>query len=213
MRLFINPPSLTSTDVIPLVNEAWKASFARVDKNKKAITECGWRPCNRNLLLYKEIQNTMTSDNCGAFKLLKRHFIILKQHNSFQPPVDSVSFQQSHSTTSISEISDPVISDNVFNNHTLLSLNYSAGNSAMVLETLIGAQDLLEARDRNRKNKEKGEQVSAILTREPKPSLPCSTLMNMDVRLERQLCKRNGSSSKYKMKRSWLLGRKRKLHI
>ena len=77
-----------------------------------------------------------------------------------QPPVDSVSFQQSHSTTSISEISDPVISDNVFNNHTLLSLNYSAGNSAMVLETLIRAQDLLEARDRNRKNKEKGEQVS-----------------------------------------------------
>ena len=69
-----------------------KASFARVDKNKQAIVERGWGPCNRNLLLYKEIQNAMTSNDCNAFKMLKSNFVIPKQHNSFQPPVDSVFF-------------------------------------------------------------------------------------------------------------------------
>ena len=163
LRLFIDPPTLTSNDVIPLVNEAWKASFDRVDKNKKAIAERGWGPCNRNLLLYKEIQNTMTTDDCVAFQLLKSNFVTPIQHGSFQPPFDSVSIPQSQST-SISDLTDPAQQISKYYRGTsynnLLSLNYSSGNSAMVLETLIGAQDLLEARDRNKKNKEMGEKVA-----------------------------------------------------
>ena len=44
--------------------------------------------------------------------------------------------------------------------NTILTLNYSSGNSAMVLDTLIGAYDLQEARMRNKKNKEKGIETS-----------------------------------------------------
>ena len=38
---------------------------------------------------------------------------------------------------------------------TFLSLNYSSGNSTMVLDTLIGAYDLQEARTRNKVIKQK----------------------------------------------------------
>ena len=100
--MFIDPPTHTSTDV----NEAWKASFDRVDKNKNAIAECGWGPCNRNPCLYKEIQNTMSSNDCDAFKLLKRNFMTPTQHYSFQPSFDSVFIQQSQSTN-INDLTDP----------------------------------------------------------------------------------------------------------
>ena len=117
--------------MIHLVNETWKASFAKVKKNKKIkIAECGWGPWNINLLLYKEIQNTMTSDNYDAFKLLKSNFVRPKQHNSFQPPVYSVSIQQSRSTA-VSNIHNPVIFNDIYNNN-LLSLNYSSGNLAIM---------------------------------------------------------------------------------
>ena len=54
------PATLCPTDIVPLVNIAWEKSFTRSDINKKAIVERGWIPLNRNLLLYKEIQSTMT---------------------------------------------------------------------------------------------------------------------------------------------------------
>ncbi len=92
LRLFIDPPSLTSNDVIPLVNEALKASFDRVDKNKKAIAEHGWGLCNIDLLLYKEIQNTMTTNDCIAFKLPKSNFVTPIQNGSFQPPLTQFLF-------------------------------------------------------------------------------------------------------------------------
>ncbi len=43
---------------------------------------------------------------------------------------------------------------------TIMSLNYSSGNSAMVLDTLIGAYDLQEARMRNKISKQKGAESS-----------------------------------------------------
>ena len=43
---------------------------------------------------------------------------------------------------------------------TILSLNYSSGYSTMVLDTLIGAYDLQEARMRNKRNKQKGIETS-----------------------------------------------------
>ena len=46
LLLFIDPPSLISTDIIPLMNKAWNALFVRIDKNKTAIAERGWGPCN-----------------------------------------------------------------------------------------------------------------------------------------------------------------------
>ena len=47
------------------------------------------------------------------------------------------------------------------NNHrAVISLIYFLGNSAMVLDTLTGAQDLNEVRERNKKKKGKGIEAS-----------------------------------------------------
>ena len=42
----IQDMQISPTDIIPLVNKAWDVSFARVEKNKKAIYERGWFPFN-----------------------------------------------------------------------------------------------------------------------------------------------------------------------
>ena len=158
--MFIDPPSLTPTDVIPLVNVAWSASFSRIDKNKKAIAERGWGPCNRNLLLYNDIQNTMTRDDAALLKSMRDTF--LSPSNNFaetdKAPIDSLSIQQSTSgdATIISDLTKngPKLSKK------MVSLNYSSGNSAMVLETLVAAQDLHKARERNKRNKQRGGEVA-----------------------------------------------------
>ena len=44
-----------------------------------------------------------------------------------------------------------------------VELNYSSGNSAIVLDTLVTQSDLLEAKERIRIKKQEGEQVSSIV--------------------------------------------------
>ena len=53
MELFI-------TDIIPLINKSWLNSFAEVESNKKFISECGWFPYHLNLLMHKQLRDTMT---------------------------------------------------------------------------------------------------------------------------------------------------------
>ena len=53
-------PSLQATVMVPLINKAWKKSFARVPKNRNAIANRGWNPLNRNLLLDPSIRATIT---------------------------------------------------------------------------------------------------------------------------------------------------------
>ena len=45
-------------EIIVIVNAAWAKSFARVDRNKKAIASRGWNPLTRNLLDHPEIAET-----------------------------------------------------------------------------------------------------------------------------------------------------------
>jgi hypothetical protein len=42
--------AFTSTDIIPLVNVAWQASFANYKNSRKALAKRGWNPLNRFLL-------------------------------------------------------------------------------------------------------------------------------------------------------------------
>ena len=53
--------SLRPTDLIPLINIAWNASFARKDTNKKAIAARGWNPLNYHLLMDPDLRATMTT--------------------------------------------------------------------------------------------------------------------------------------------------------
>ena len=149
LQMHIEPATLSATDIVPLVNIAWEKSFARIHLNKMAIAERGWTPLNRNLLLYKEIQSTMTAAEKEQFtgKLYEI------------PPLISVDigFDNSTSISSISNVSDR------FNiqSQKLLSLNYSSGNSALVLESIVADQDLREARERNRLKKLEGGEIKS----------------------------------------------------
>ena len=51
---------LLSTDIIPLTNKYWVNSFDEVESNKKSIAERGWFPYNQNLLMHKQLRDTMT---------------------------------------------------------------------------------------------------------------------------------------------------------
>ena len=150
LSLHIDPPSLCSTDIIPLVNIAWEKSFARVAMNKNAIAERGWYPLNRNLLLYREIQDTMTSAERQSFNDLLLDNL----------PMSTVDvFDNSTSISALSNVSDH------FNfqqqKQDVIALNYTSGNSAMVLDSYIGEKDLREARERNRLKKMEGQELKS----------------------------------------------------
>jgi len=51
-------PRVETYEIIVIVNAAWAKSFARVDRNKKAIAARGWNPLTRNLLDHPEIAET-----------------------------------------------------------------------------------------------------------------------------------------------------------
>jgi hypothetical protein len=55
------PISLNGKDIIPLINKAWKYSFANKETNRKAIPAQGRFPLYRNLLLNKEIKISETT--------------------------------------------------------------------------------------------------------------------------------------------------------
>ena len=67
--MFIDNPTLCSTDIIVITNEACTLSFARVQNNRKAISKQGWDSLNRNLLLHKELLSTTTKPDRESFKL------------------------------------------------------------------------------------------------------------------------------------------------
>ncbi len=56
----IKDSTLRPTNLIHLINIAWKKSFARVDKNQQDIIERGWNPLNYNLLTDPEPRATTT---------------------------------------------------------------------------------------------------------------------------------------------------------
>ena len=102
----------------------------------------------------------MTEPDRESFKLpLSRPPEVLNKTNRFVSLDSSIDLKKSNSEFSLtSDITMPESMQH--NDDTILSLNYSSGNSAMVLDTLIGAYDLQEARMRNKKNKLKGIETS-----------------------------------------------------
>ena len=133
------------------MNEAWKASFARKSTNINAIRERGWGPLNRNLLKYREVHNSMTNEE-------RLHYEAC--NGLAHPPTDSLQLPSPSSETSlVSDLTDPSM-----NVHAPMDLNYSSGNSAMVIDTLVAANDLFEARERIRKKRKLVRRFRPYLT-------------------------------------------------
>ena len=59
-RKFCMNATIDKNDLMLLINIAWNKSFARVDKNRRAIADRGWGPYNRNILTFSHIRATMT---------------------------------------------------------------------------------------------------------------------------------------------------------
>ncbi len=57
----IENDGIIDTDLMSLINRAWTKRFARVDKNKNAISERGWNPLNKALILDPVLRSTMTA--------------------------------------------------------------------------------------------------------------------------------------------------------
>ena len=104
----------------------------------------------------------MTKADRETFKLpLNRPSEAVKDSNNFVSLGSSIDLKKSSSTefSLTSDITMPESRSQACDK-TIVSLNYSSGNSAMVLDTLIGAYDLQEARMRNKINKQKGVESS-----------------------------------------------------
>ena len=52
--------TINKSDLMLLINIAWNKPFARVDENRKAITDRGWISYNCNILTLSHIRATMT---------------------------------------------------------------------------------------------------------------------------------------------------------
>ena len=56
--------TIDKNDLMLLINISWNKSFARVDKDRRAISNRRRGPYNRNILTYSHIRTTMTeTDN------------------------------------------------------------------------------------------------------------------------------------------------------
>ena len=60
------PLAITRPDIIPIVNRAWKKSFAIVESNRKAIEQRGWNPPNMALLRHPSILPTKDPPPLGT---------------------------------------------------------------------------------------------------------------------------------------------------
>ena len=68
----MDKPELLPTNIVPMVNYAWDWSFVRVEKNLKAIRDCGWGPLNYALLNEDQIQATMTELESTSHALMMK---------------------------------------------------------------------------------------------------------------------------------------------
>jgi hypothetical protein len=86
-------------EIVIIVNEAWKRSFARVEYNKKAIAARGWFPLTRNLLDHPEIADTAEGDSEAAPSLLGED-----SSNNQQSFAGTLNFCNGYANTVISDI-------------------------------------------------------------------------------------------------------------
>ena len=136
-------PSIQPTDLMPLINDAWKASFARIDKNKKAICDRGWYPYNRMLLLGKKLRETMTTED----KVLERNKGFIRRE-VVDVEQKKATYEQKFLIKSLEENKE---------------LNFGNGVSKYCLESLVSSQQLQTARENVKKQVQEGKSLQERL--------------------------------------------------
>mmetsp|Transcript_5586 Transcript_5586/g.10613 ORF Transcript_5586/g.10613 Transcript_5586/m.10613 type:complete len:327 (-) Transcript_5586:132-1112(-) len=140
------------------LNRSWHKSFARVEKNKKAIAERGWFPYNRNLLNNDELRVTMTNKEA-------EEDCFLKMENTRSPTssVSSINTDISSITDSFSSHQDDhkLIDRNSLIPHP--TLNLSSGMGMYVLKHIVRETDLAKAREEIEQQKKEGVRKKMLL--------------------------------------------------
>ena len=167
LDIYMDSPGIFSTDIMILINDAWEQSFARVDFNKKAISDRGWNPLNYSLLNDEDIKATMTDSEHFEYQSM------LKM-NSNDTPMNNILSEASMKTL-ISDLTDansgvldrkhiepnydPRYLTKVILDSVTISkqLNFSTGRAADIARRLIHDHGIHEAREANKNLTKKGK--------------------------------------------------------
>ena len=139
------PAVIEPYEIIPIINSAWPTSFGRVETNRNAISERGWFPWNRNLLLHDKIRATMTEEE--KEKEPSRNILIPSHRN--ERYVDL-----SKKTPTFDQKYYPTVEPDTVKN---LRLNFSQGTALRCLERIVQSNDIMEARCRVKSAQNKGK--------------------------------------------------------
>ena len=161
MHYMIDPLTLVPTDIIPIVNKAWDASFVNIDNNMTAIRDWGWNPLNYALLDHEDIKATMTGNDIVHYEsLLKTN----KETTNTAAITESINSASSLTISDVTGITSPNFDGRFLSppapvNEVCFStqMNFKAGQSQKVLESLIHHHDLTQARENIRNNKSQGD--------------------------------------------------------
>ena len=137
------PTTIEPYEIIPIVNVAWRESFGVVEKNRKAIRDRGWWPYNKNLLLHPKIRATMTEREPS-------HNIILPTHRKLN-------------FIDMSNGSKPTLDAKFLPLVNTVKLDFSRGTAMRCLDKIVQSNDIMEARNRNRDNQERGKTLKEEL--------------------------------------------------
>ena len=137
---------IVDTDLMSIINSAWKRSFGRIDKNKNAISDRGWCPLNRALLLDPDILASRSSKERS------------KQYNRMNGivfPNKMISDENGTSCGSVVNDSSSTIMS--IHNNLPNELNFSSGMSGFCLQSILSEEMLQNARSRINESIDKGK--------------------------------------------------------
>ena len=164
--------TIDKTDLMLLINIAWNKSFARIDKNRKAIADRGWGPYNRNILTLSHIRATMTNDERKDDAFFNYEVVL------------SSSLSVSTITNDSSICNNNISSKSRYNGSSDINLNI--GIAASVTDTIVQHEDRLIARERINNNQISGKTFKNIITDAKKMSAGLC-FKNGEVRLGKTL--------------------------
>ena len=173
-------PTIEPYKIIVLINLAWQRSFGRPVSNRKAIAERGWGPLNRCLLLDKAIRGTMTDEECAeegnrgiitptVTSTALVPYLVSASDASQVPALISAANLPAASATNASAISSftpPRFDDQYLHppeSPPAEQMNLSQGQGAFCLDAIVRHKDLMEARERIKKERKEGKSAADMI--------------------------------------------------
>ena len=135
------------TDLMPLINIVWNKSFARVEKNQNAISDCDWNPLNKHLLVDPTLRSTMTTEErSNQYHQLNE---IILPSNRLQCDGDTVTETET----------EPTLNNLPTHEH----LNFSTGLNQYCLKAYLSNEKMQQAREEKREDMNNGKSIKQQL--------------------------------------------------